>query len=116
MWAMDGSMRNAAAGETSGSAVPPLVDAMMRPEFYRIRPLRVELKQTHISYRLCRRRLRLQGEEAGSFRIFGLFPARPAIPLLPRGGSFERAAIAACVPRRVRDSSRVETPSCSDPR
>ena len=30
--------------------VPPLVEAMMRPEFYPDSPGRVELKQTHISY------------------------------------------------------------------
>ena len=30
--------------------LPPLVEAMMRPEFYPDSPARVELKQTHISY------------------------------------------------------------------
>ena len=35
---------------TAGYAVPPLVEAMMRPEFYPESPARVELKQTHISY------------------------------------------------------------------
>src|SRR5579871_2761995 len=31
-------------------ALPPIVEAMMRPEFYPERPDRVELIQTHISY------------------------------------------------------------------
>jgi aminoglycoside phosphotransferase family enzyme/predicted kinase len=35
---------------SSGYGVPPLVEAMMRPEFYPDSPARVELKQTHISY------------------------------------------------------------------
>jgi len=44
------------AHETTGNGrrpdrgLPPLVEAMMRPEFYPDSPARVELKQTHISY------------------------------------------------------------------
>ncbi len=39
--------------ETSGTSTggfPPLVDAMLRPRFYPDSPVRVEFKQTHISY------------------------------------------------------------------
>jgi uncharacterized protein len=35
---------------TVASGLPPLVEAMMRPEFYPESPERIELKQTHISY------------------------------------------------------------------
>ena len=44
------------AHETTGNGrrpdrgLPPLVEAMMRPEFYPDSPARVEVKQTHISY------------------------------------------------------------------
>src|SRR5713226_8506516 len=34
----------------SAASLPPLVEAMMRPEFYPDPPAHVELKQTHISY------------------------------------------------------------------
>ena len=34
----------------SAGGLPPLVEAMLRPEFYPDSPARVELKQTHISY------------------------------------------------------------------
>src|ERR1700686_4743521 len=34
----------------SAAGLPPLVEAMMWPEFYPDSPSRIELKQTHISY------------------------------------------------------------------
>src|ERR1700693_6076280 len=37
-------------GADSRGGLPPLVEAMMRPEFYPDSPPRVEFKQTHISY------------------------------------------------------------------
>ena len=95
---------NAEAGQHFGGGVPPLVEAMMRPGFYPDSPARVELKQTHISYVFLAGDYVYKVKKPVHFAFLDCSKLAPAIPLLLRGGASERAAIAARVPRRVRDS------------
>src|SRR6185436_4461898 len=49
-WPRSALNRTAVRLETKGMPLPPLVEAMLRPEFYPHRPETVELRQTHISF------------------------------------------------------------------
>ncbi len=89
---------------SSARGFPPLVEAMMRPGFYPDSPARVELKQTHISYVFVAGDFVYKVKKPVRFAFLDCSQARPAIPLLPRGGAFKRASVAACVPGSVRDS------------
>src|SRR5437899_2390674 len=83
--------------------LPPLIAAMVRPEFYPNGPYEVTLRQTHISYVFLAGGGRVQSQKSYPVSIRRLFDVRKASSFLCGRGATQPPARAADVPGHCSD-------------